>query len=523
VAVTLTPTAEQQAIIDAYRAGVNLVIEAGAGTGKTTTLRLLAGAVPDRDGCYIAYNRAIAEEARRVFPPHIECATAHALAFRALPAPFKGRFRRQRPRQPARLVAKLLGIDPLRVDKDLVLAPAQVARIVLDTVTRFCRSADPQLDARHLPRIEGITAPAAPPGARVALREAVVPLAQRAWADLSRPDGQLRYSFEHYLKQWQLTGPRLDVEVVLFDEAQDANPVIAAIVERQAHAQRVLVGDASQAIYGWNGAIDAMSQFQADVRLKLSESFRFGPPIAAEANKWLQVLGADLRLSGRAPHPSRVERLAAPDAILCRTNAGAVAALMAAAEQGRRAALVGGGEAIKRLAEAALELQQGIPTSHPELIAFTSWGQVREYVEQEQAGSDLRVFVRLIDDHGADAVIATMDHLVEERRAQVVVSTAHKAKGREWDQVQVAGDFRQPKPAEDGGPRVDPAEAMLAYVTVTRARRVLDRGGLAWVDDLDGWEQPGGPPAAMPVDAVDGGPPRRPGLSYDLREGVRRR
>ena len=37
----MTPTEEQQAIIDAYRTGRNLVIEAGAGTGKTTTLKML--------------------------------------------------------------------------------------------------------------------------------------------------------------------------------------------------------------------------------------------------------------------------------------------------------------------------------------------------------------------------------------------------------------------------------------------------------------------------------------------------
>src|SRR6266516_5594483 len=115
------PTSEQQAIIDAYRSGHDLVIEAGAGTGKTTTLKLLATNVPDRSGCYIAYNKAIADEARRSFPPNIECRTAHSYAFRALPAEFKDRFTRQKPRQPARIVAQLFTIAPLRVSENLVL------------------------------------------------------------------------------------------------------------------------------------------------------------------------------------------------------------------------------------------------------------------------------------------------------------------------------------------------------------------------------------------------------------------
>jgi AAA domain/UvrD-like helicase C-terminal domain len=476
-ATALTPTSEQQAILDAYRAGKSLVINAGAGTGKTSTLKMAAAVRPDVRGIYIAYNKAIASDAARSFPSNISCRTAHSLAFRAVGKEFQHRL--NGPRQPARIVAQILGVASLRVDETLMLGATQVARIVLDTVAGFCRSADAEIGPRHVPFIEGITAPEA----KARLRSAVVPLARKAWADLSRPDGRLKYQHDHYLKAWQLTGPMLEVEVVMLDEAQDANPLIADIVERQTHAQRVMVGDASQAIYGWNGAVDAMSKFDADATLYLSESFRFGPAVAEEANKWLGILGAKLRLTGRARHASVVgDVYGDPDAILCRTNAGAVSQLMAAAERGQHAALVGGGDAIKRLAQAALELQRGMPTSHPELMAFMSWGQVREYVDQESAGADLKVFVKLIDDHGADEVIATMDRLVDERYAQVVISTAHKAKGREWDRVRAASDFHEPK-GKDGKPgETRPDEAMLAYVTVTRARKVLERGGLAWVD-----------------------------------------
>jgi hypothetical protein len=44
------PAGEQQAIIDAHRTGGDLVIEAGAGTGKTTTLKMLGTAAPVRAG-----------------------------------------------------------------------------------------------------------------------------------------------------------------------------------------------------------------------------------------------------------------------------------------------------------------------------------------------------------------------------------------------------------------------------------------------------------------------------------------
>ena len=63
------------------------------------------------------------------------------------------------------------------------------------------------------------------------LREALPPLAATAWDDLTSTDGQLRFDHDVYLKLWQLSGPRLPADYLFLDEAQDANPVIASIVE----------------------------------------------------------------------------------------------------------------------------------------------------------------------------------------------------------------------------------------------------------------------------------------------------
>jgi superfamily II DNA or RNA helicase len=57
---TLTPTAEQQAVIDACGRGGNVVVEAAAGAGKTSTLRAAAGSLSGRV-LYLAYNKAAAE------------------------------------------------------------------------------------------------------------------------------------------------------------------------------------------------------------------------------------------------------------------------------------------------------------------------------------------------------------------------------------------------------------------------------------------------------------------------------
>src|SRR5690606_29768542 len=111
------------------------------------------------------------------------------------------------------------------------------------------------------------------------------------------------------------------------------------------------------------------------------------------ANKWLSMLEAKLRLVGAPEHviTSRIDTVTRPDAILCRTNAEAVSRLLDLHAEGTPAALVGGGAEFSRLAEAAAELRSKGSTWHPELCAFTSWGQVQEYCEQDAAGGDLKV------------------------------------------------------------------------------------------------------------------------------------
>ncbi|MFI9041624.1 UvrD-helicase domain-containing protein [Streptomyces sp. NPDC053726] len=475
----MTPTAEQGAIIDACAAGVDLVVEAGAGTGKTTTLRMASSAMKGRRGLYIAYNRAIAQDAKKSFPPHVQCSTAHSLAFRAFGKDYKHRLG---VRVPATRTAELLRIvESVRVNDETVLAPAALARLASEAVDKFCHTADAEVTARHVPDLDGIT-----PEEMVPLRREILPYARRLWEETQDPTSAHHYTHDYYLKAWAMSGPRLRADFLLLDEAQDANPVIAALVQAQ-DAQRIAVGDSAQAIYGWRGAVDALATWPAQQRLYLQQSWRFGPAIAAEANRWLTQIGAPIRLQG---NPGRSSRVLAgslgdrADAVLCRTNAEAMARAMSVLADNRRPALVGGAGQIKDLAQAALDLKAGKPTSHPELLAFSTWEQLRSYVNEEHTGSDLRTFVRLIDDYGPHEVLKAVNSLVEEKYADVIVSTAHKAKGREWDSVLIADDFSEPRPLPTGAPGpIRKDEAMLAYVAVTRAKRALDHEGLAWIDN----------------------------------------
>jgi hypothetical protein len=475
----LTPTGEQAPAIEAFASGVpSVVVEAGAGTGKTSLLIMAAQAVPGRSGSYLCFNAAVAAEARRKFPPNTDCSTIHSVAMAAVGRDYAHRL--NGPRIPAREQAFILrASSPVKVG-DVMLAPTQLARLAMAAVERYCRSADEEVAARHVAKVNGLEDPAA----RSELAQVIVPLARRAWADLSARDGRLKFDHDHYRKIWALGDPVLPGDFVFYDEAQDTPEVNLGVLLKQRDLQVVAVGDRCQAINAWAGAIDAMDKFPAAATFSLEQSFRFGSAIAGEANKVLTILGARLRLRGLDRISSTVRSCDNPDAILCRTNAGAMGCAMRAMDQGRKVALLGGGKAIRALAEAADDLRAGRPTSHPELFTFRTWGEVQDHAENDAAGADLRVLVSLIDEHGPEKIIAATDALADEKHAGVVVGTAHKVKGREWDSVRIE-DFRPPRRTPDRpDPEMPDELAMLLYVAFTRARLTLDRAAAAWVDDF---------------------------------------
>ncbi|MFC8875999.1 UvrD-helicase domain-containing protein [Streptomyces ardesiacus] len=465
-------TAEQEAARGAFAAGLDLALVAGAGTGKTSTL-VMMGSATQRRGLYVAFNKPIADEARSRFGRNVECRTSHSLAHRAVGRRFQDRLDASR-HMPLKRTAQLLGLDrDLAVGKRRLRATTQ-ARLVMEMVRRFCYSTDEQVAARHLGPVNGLDDQGAQYLAQVLLARA-----RWAWDDICSPRGSLPFQHDHYLKMWALTRPRLPADFVLLDEAQDTNPVLEEIFLNQ-DAQRVCVGDPAQQIYDWRHAKDIMSGFPGQ-RLELTQSFRFGPAIAEVANRWLRAAASRMQLTGHAGGVSGLGQVQVPDAVLCRGNADALAEVLRFLEEGVPVALVGGGKPLLKIAEAAIDLQAGRRTSHHELFLFSSWGEVQEYAEQDSAAAELKAIVELVDTYGPQQIISAVKRMVDEDQAQVVVSTVHKAKGREWRRVRIGGGFT-PEAGETTGRGLHPAEARLIYVAVTRAREVLDTSGIQWAE-----------------------------------------
>jgi F-box protein 18 (helicase) len=79
----MTPTPEQAAIIEAARdTKENLLINALAGAAKTSTLVMIAQALPVGPILSLAFNKRIAEEMKKRLPGHVDCRTLNAIGHR---------------------------------------------------------------------------------------------------------------------------------------------------------------------------------------------------------------------------------------------------------------------------------------------------------------------------------------------------------------------------------------------------------------------------------------------------------
>ena len=466
------PTDEQLNALNMAMDHKSFKVVAYAGAGKTTTLKLIGERLRGR-GLYLAFNKAIANDARQKFPGHVDCRTFHSLAYRHVPRDITAKL--SLPRFSPKRLGDDLGLQPVQVrrqmdgiNKYITLTPARLARFVSDAVSNFCSTHASYPAPRHIEFPSWLDDSDAEQ-----LREMLYPAVEQRWLqsiDARHPAG---IGHDIYLKLCALSKPSIPADFILFDEAQDADPLMMGILTQQPR-QVIYVGDAHQQIYEWRGAVNAMKKLPLPQTL-LTQSFRFGEPIAEIANTLLKALQEDIPLKGNPNKQSSTEKgmvHSKKDAILCRTNAAAMSQLLTGLKLGHRVALQADTERMLKFCQAAENLKNGKSAyGVPELAYFYNWGDVQEYSETNE-GSDLKTLVKLVDDHGTNVLSQAVNSLSSIENADYVISTAHKAKGLEFKNVQLGSDYFWNKKQEE--PLMVPAEARLLYVACTRAMEKLD-------------------------------------------------
>ena len=471
VASPLQPVVEQRRAADLFLAGGNIRIDAYAGTGKTTTLTLLAAAKPGR-AFYLAFNRAIADEAKQRFPGYVHCATTHSIAFRGVRRSLRYPEWKLTEALTSNLILEVFRLpETISFHSGLVLERRSYAAILRDGLKRFLKSSDHVPGPAHIP-CYGALETLGPERFESFSKQAAEHLGY-LWAAMLDRERGLPLGHDGYLKLWALSEPKAQADYVMIDEAQDLNPVLLDVLKRL-ECQIVYVGDPHQQIYEWRGAVNAMEQVHTRHRCLLSQSFRFGPEIAAAASIVLRTLGAKEPLRGSPSVPSQIGRVQ-PNARLARTNTGVIANVLRCLGQNQRCAVVGGTGEFKRILTDVQRMKQGQPAQSPELVGFESWKDVMVFSNQPE-GEGLRPLVNLVQEHGEARMLGALARCEPtEGTAHVVCSTAHRAKGREWNYVQLdpdfeAGSVKAIRLGSAASAKALASEARLLYVAMTRAK-----------------------------------------------------
>ncbi|ASS53262.1 hypothetical protein CHR56_00930 [Rhizobium leguminosarum bv. viciae] len=462
------PTDEQKVALDAFLSGRSLKINAFAGTGKTSTLQLLANATTAR-GQYIAFNRDIVADATEKFPNTVDCSTSHRLAFRAAPSGYKENIGKLTNRCTANHLVEALDLKKRVFGGKHLVTPDSQGYLFLETIRRYAQSADEEIGERHIPQLGALRVASDDVVAEVA--QYAVDGARKVWARMLSKQDPLPLGHDGYLKLWGLSRPSIAADYIMLDEAQDTNPVVLDVLERQA-AQLIYVGDRYQQIYEWRGAVNAMEKIETDASTFLTTSFRFGDAIAQLATRMLGMLGEDHPVLGNPSIRSRIGTTR-PQAILARTNASTMTAIIEALDDGRRPHLVGGKKDLMEMLRGVQALKVGEPSAHPDFFGFKNWAEVVEFARRDE-GAHLVTFVNLVESRGERQLMWALNRTVEEDDSDLVISTGHKSKGREWKSVRLMDDFLRSKPADEKKQAPDPAELRLLYVALTRAKESLE-------------------------------------------------
>jgi hypothetical protein len=472
------PTDEQQHAIELFKTGDTLRIDAYAGSGKTTTLELLAHSTR-RSGYYLAFGKNNQLEAEKKFPTNVDCRTTSSLAYRVIAR--LGKYSNPKMTQiaNANLIAEVLGLPEYSQFSStswLTLSSRSYASILQDACKTFLFSTSQEPAVKHFPRYKnGMLVLLTDSEFSMFANEALTKL-KELWRNMQDPQGRIPLGHEGYTKLWALASPRIEADFILLDEAQDSNPVLLEVLQNQ-NCQVVYVGDPYQQIYEWRGAVNAMQRVQTKRRTALTQSFRFGPAIASAATKVIAKLGAQDAIRGHDKIQSDVCSVN-PDAILCRTNFGVITHLMGYQAQGAACHIIGGPSELRRLLCDVKRLKQALAPEAPEFFGFKNWEEVVMFSNQPE-GEYLKSFVRLVTEYGEQQLLSALDSVrPSETDCDIILSTAHKSKGREWKFVYLDSDFEKllTTPLDSPTPtkHIEPEDARLLYVAMTRAAKAVE-------------------------------------------------
>lgn len=420
-------TDEQQRVVDYVKASTQeelILIDSVAGSGKTTLLKAIAKALPDDNGLYLAYNKAIAESSKKKFPSHIECRTTHSLAY-------KGVVRK--------MGLKVGFFGPKQVTHKM---PFKDKYMLVEDIREFCLSSHTSYDdyAEEYGRVNQ-------------------ELAKHYLGQMAA--GLIDCSHDFYLKMFHLglndnTLSAPECDLLMLDEAGDLNEVTLEIFKLIPARIKVAVGDPHQNIYGFNHTINCFEKLQGlGTTFKLSRSFRVPNHIAEVIETFCDnYLSPGMQFQGIEPTNTDVKTRG----YISRTNGGLINKLIElnndrvpyglvrkASEIFKVPLLVAGLKYQGKIYDNAYKhLQDDVDDWYEDPGLRKSYSTVLGYLRAKyDEDVVLNQAINLVIKHTPGGIFTAYSEAKkhENTKQDLMLLTAHSSKGLEFDEVTLAPDM----------------------------------------------------------------------------------
>lgn len=416
-----------------------LVINACAGSGKTSTLLGIMKANKRRKILYIVFNASMKAEAegkvRKYGFYHVDVKTGHGLAYRHF-----GRMNS---------LGNVSYIDIANYF-EWGSSPGRrgYLRILYAHYKKYLQSSKRSIEDFIKWEEEELI-----PKLRTYIKNASAKMAlehmNKIWNGME--DGSIKMTHDFYLKYFHISNRIEDkYDIVLLDEAQDTNEIMLAIMnEKFPNARRIIVGDHNQAIYAWRGACNAMEVFEkldGAKKLSLTNSFRVGTNTANAANYIVnnkEELALEMKgLNDKQKLVSKVSK-DKRFTYLARTNA----ALFEYAVNNMNQKFFFNSKVSFQILQEVYALYIGNTKSikNPQLKEYMDFDSLKFHVEEDGIEEvEIKIAVKVVDKYKEDTIkhLEQLEkNITKEDNADVILSTVHASKGLEYENILLADDY----------------------------------------------------------------------------------
>lgn len=475
----MTPSKYQQAIFDFIKNDTNnFIVQAVAGSGKTTTCKTGIGYVPPNHRIYIgAFNRDIANVYASGMPSNVTSSTFNAFGWQICKKHVSGLSGRVDEFKTWNILAKY--VDPTGEKAAYNSYKGNVKRLVsLFKANSFFRRPSDDEIAKMMDEFDIQI--------KVGKVERFIDVVGNVYESSLRMTSKMDFDDQTFMPVYlDLPMPKFDFGII--DESQDLNPIQIDMILRL-KARLGCVGDRFQAIYAFRGAdakaMDRLKSLTSAAELPLSVCYRCAKNVVREAQRivpemeyWENAPEGSVDEIKKADYRTMVQ---AGDFVLCRTNAPLVSECLRLIRDKRKARVKGrevGEQLVQTIGRVNERNTDDLGELYHMLVAYHDQELARlSRLERDDLVMVLNDTVETIKVlmEASDSVTEMISNIRQlftndDFSDCVIFSSIHKSKGLETDRVFLLCPELLPHPAAKR-PAALEQERNLEYVAITRAK-----------------------------------------------------